>query len=298
MPTLNSSLTWVGESSSEPSKKWLLSMAPLSTATDNIGIPSYPFIKKAYLSLESIREVTTALNIAEDKSAVIEELLRDLSTFVRVAEPSDYSVPRIEDISDEISSTITANWYQGVSYIDQENPSAGVVVSISQSGNEFSDKNPYVLRTKDTEHLSIQGWVYFKDSSLQSIPYTTYDEAKKIQDLVEHRLTWMTKSGDNETYEPLSAGIASISPPRSTNLPNSTRVSGIRAGDTLRLNISGGSGEYIVTNLSESKLERLGLNTYRVIVNEPTVAQLQVTDNSNLINTVITLTIETEEMEE
>ena len=293
MATLQSTLTWIGEVSPEPSKKWLLSMNPLHTATDNIGIPSYPFIKKVYVSMAGLRDKTSALDSAQDESTVVEEYLKGLATFVRVAEDVDGFIPTVETLADEIVTKISTDWYQSVTYQDTDDNT----INVSATGNELGDKNPYLLRTKETEHLSMEGWVYFRDSALVNLAYTTYDEAKKIKDAVEHRLEWMTKSEDSDTYTPLSAGVASISPPRGNNLPNSMKVVGIRAGDIIRLNISGGSGEYAVSTSDSTKLEELSSKTYRLISNESTTLHLQVSDNSTHINTVITLTIETEEME-
>ena len=287
MTTLNSTLVWTGDTT----KKWLLSMDPVFTATDNIGIPSYPFIKKVYISLERFRKET--LNIVD--SVTVKNYLKDFSTFVRVTGPSDDRLHTVDSLAESLVTKITTDWYTGVTYENQEAPP--VTINVSAVGGEFSSKNPYALRTKETEHLSIEGWVYFKDEDLEDIAYTTYDESKEIKDSVEHRLEWMTKTENSGTHVPLSAGIASISPPRDSNLPNSMKVVGIRAGDTIRLNISGGSGEYTVTNSNATKLEKLSYKTYRFISNESTTLELQVSDNSTNINTVITLTIETEQRE-
>lgn len=289
MATLNSELEWVGDTT----KKWRLSMAPTYTASDNIGIPSYPFIKKVYISLEDLRK-----ELAESDWNItnVKDYLKTSSTFIRVTETSDESITSVDTLAASLVSKITADWYQGVVYENQDTPP--VDINVSAAGAELEGKNPYLLRTKETEHISIEGWVYFKDESLENISYTTYDEAKKIKDSVEHRLEWMTKTENSDTYSPLSAGIASISPHRANNLPNSMQVTGIRAGDTIRLNISGGSGEYTITTSNAYKLEELSYKTYRVIANEATTLELLVADkDSTNISTTITLTIETEEME-
>lgn len=285
-------------------------MSQNSQATDNLGIPTSPYVKKLYISLKSIREHFAPL-FSQGSGTVngteLENYIQNNSVFVRVSEKSDLELPTASTLGSELATKLTKDWYGdaeseiegGTSTFLRSFVSTVMSTTIlsvdSPTAITFAgyldDKEPHILRTDSTEHLSLEGWVYFKDSSLVGEEFFTYDEAKKIKDMVEHRLEWMTKTETTTTYLPLSAGVASISPPRKGNLPNSSSVVGICAGDILRLTIGGGSGDYSVT--LPTQIIEVGTNTYRFVENTAGTFSIVVTDTT--VNSTVTISIQTEE---
>lgn len=299
MATITSSLSWDGTTD-----RWLLSMSQNSGATDNLGIPSHPYVKKCYVSLKGIREYFEPnINTATISGGEFESYLRSISQFVRVTEKSDLKLPTLASLGSKLADSVTKDWYGdaateisgGTSTFLSSSYNSGILSSgistLITSDGYMDNKEPFILRTGSTEHLSLEGWVYFKDSAIENEKFFTYDEAKKIQDTIEHRLEWMTKTETSSAFLPLSAGVASISPPRKGNLPNSSNITGICAGDTIRLNISGGAGDYSVS--IPTQFTEVGYNTYRFVENTAGAFSIVVTDTS--VNSHVTISIQTEE---
>lgn len=287
--------------------RWLLSMSQIATATDNLGIPTFPYVKKCYVSLEAIRKHFPISDLEQGTATVsgaqLSSYLRNNSEFVRISEQSDLKLPTSTSLGNELATKVTKNWYGDAAtdieggtstflsdFLDGATVVEDSVTSITADGY-LEDKDTYILRTDPTEHLSLEGWFYFRDESLINEKFYTYDEAKKIKDTIEYRLEWMTKTETTSTYLPLSAGVSSISPARKGNLPNSSSVSGICAGDTLRVSVGGGSGEYSITIPSE--FTEVGFNSYRFVENTAGTFSLVVEDTN--VNTSVTLSIQTEE---
>ena len=300
MATINTTLAW-----DTTLDRWLLSMSQNSQATDNLGIPTSPYVKKLYISLKSIREHFAPLFLQGSgtvNGTELENYIQNNSVFVRVSEKSDLELPTASTLGSELATKLTKDWY-GTDHISTIEGGTSTFTAYEipfdpeQEERELTstgfldDKKDYLLRTDSTEHLSLEGWVYFKDSSLVAEEFFTYDEAKKIKDMVEHRLEWMTKTETTTTYLPLSAGVASISPPRKPNLPNSASVAGICAGDIVRIVISGGSGDYSIT--APDKFNEVGFHTYRFVENEASTFSFVVRDTT--LNISVTVSVQTEE---
>jgi hypothetical protein len=271
---------------SDTDKVWEVSLQQLVTATANLGIPSNPYVYKVFIekSLFDSYKAVFINGTDETKKDKIQEILYEKSTFVRPTQSSDLSLDTLSSLSHRVSELLDEDFY-GFQYskeeVDPSNPASNTVSTpnISSDLPEFSGQQ-FVLRKLETEHIPLSGWVYFKHTDLLST-HRDHPSAKKIRDSSEHYITWHTKTESNENYKPLTAGVISVNPIREFS-PGSSIVSGLVAGDTVRVQVSGGSGEYTISasGPNSSNIEKTSNSSWRIISNSTASILLSIQDDS------------------
>jgi hypothetical protein len=269
-------------------KVWKVAIEQVVTATANLGIPANPYVYKVFIEKKLFDPFKSEFLSwdAAAKKAKIKELLQGEATFVRPSQVTDLALDTLDSLSEDISGLIDEDWY-GFSYtkevvdLSDFGSSTPSTPNISTDIEAFSSvKQDYVLRTLVTEHIPLSGWYYFKHTDLDA-KFRDYPAAKKIRDSVVNYLTWYTKTEDSTSYKPLTAGVISVSPSREFS-PGSVIVSNLIAGDTVRITISGGSGEYSVssTGPDANNIEKVSDSGWRIVTNSTASILLSITDAS------------------
>lgn len=275
-----------------PSKSWNVELAQLSTAPANLGISAYPYVYKVFLELSSFPKTNTP---------TIKAIILAAAKAVRPASPSDLILPDIDALVTEVIAKLTYDWYAGLGYTEVSLASGETIGSAADYAS-YKESDAALVNTVDgftmklvgalpvrvetTEHMPLSGWYYFRSEDLAA-SFISHDAAVSVQEAFKHYLTWNTKTDSTSTYKPLSAGVMSVTPARTLDI-GGTAAHGLVAGDILRVNVSGGSGEYTAT--APASLELVGLNTWRVITNATAELSLVFTDiNIPLLTSTITV---------
>ena len=275
MEFTNNSLTW-----NDSTDKWDLNMTQISVASQNKGIPAFPYVYRVKLNTLNISKEFNKVKTTVE--SIIDAEVFNKATFVRVANRLDTNqLLSYQQLKNELLSFFEVNKYNGI-VSDPEGDADPVT-------NLLTDLHGIATRVDSKDHLCLSGWVYFKHDDLVQ-EYTYYDEAKKAQNIVEYFLEGYVREHSNG-LSPLYASISSVSPSRSFIL-NSLRATNLRAGDILRITVSGGSGDYEYTE-SSAALVQVDSNSWRIVENVTQALTLTVRDTNT--EEVVILEITTEE---
>jgi len=297
MADIISSILW-DEAGSED--KWLLSASQVVTSTDNLGIPGHPYVHKVYIDLSSLSSVGESF-FSDSNTDTLEDLLtahiQASASYVRPVMDEDMLLPTLSDLSSSIFDRLSVNPYGTLSFSKlvqaDTDPleSPAVTTTLTVSG-ELSFSR--LVRNPENEHLPLDGWYYFRAQTVAE-DYFVYDKAKEALSRIEYCLGWKTTRESGRTYLPLNAGVSSVVPASREFSVGSKSVSGLLAGDYIKITVSGGSGEYTVepASGSESLLSKESKNTWRVLENA-SVATLEIND-TNIETERATITLTTTE---
>ena len=303
MVALTSSITW----NSPTADMWRLFVEQNPSDPNNLGIPEFPYVYKAYLSLETLSPLLDSFTYTytddsqniiavaeEDYPTIVRSHIRSLAQYVRPVLPSDLTLDNIDTLSSEILSKVTINPYTDstdstglLTYAAGDTPDTIVPVSTGLNYSRLS-------RDPSTEHTSLDGWYYFRDDHADK-DYFVYDRAQAALSNLEYLLGWRTKQESGSTYLPLTAGILSVIPSSRQFSVGSSSATGLLAGDYVRITVSGGSGEYTITPNADSAshVAQESSDTWRVLSNASNVLVLEITDNN--IDSRVTITLVTTE---
>lgn len=281
-------------------KVWKVAIEQIVTAGANLGIPANPYVYKVFIEKKLFDPYKSEFisEDAETKKAKIKELIQGEAIFVRPAQVTDLALATLDSLSDDISDLVDEDWYDFTYTKEVVNPSdSGSSTTstpiINTAVTAFSSvEQKYTLRTLATEHIPLSGWYYFKHEDLAAT-YGDHPAAKKIRDSVVNYVTWHTKTEDSSGYKPLTAGVISVSPSRQFS-PGSNTIDNLVAGDTIRISISGGSGEYTVysTGPAAANIEKVSDSSWRIIKNSTATILINIEDNSiDGLSTYLTLNV-------
>jgi len=273
-------LTW-----HEDSDQWKLSMR---VSPGQAGVSVFPFVVERFISEDDLlKDDGTLKTLAEVK----EEL--DDSTkylFRRVATLDDLQTTpskdalatdlrgkqdgRMEDTSVGDDSEYTAEMGPAFSFEDYTYPSA-------------------ITASSHYDHIPISGYYKFRVEEI-SASYSTYDLGATIQEANDSYLR--VYAGDfledsAASTLPLSVGISGVHPSR-TFTPGSLQASGLVAGDSVYLSVSGGSGDYSSeVDKAELLTEIRATSRYRVARNTNETVKIKITDSKTGESKDVVLTI-------
>ncbi len=277
----------------ELTKKWDLHLKQSPASEANAGVPAHPYVYRVFITLDLLEDIIHATYMASDSSgraSIVSEKLLEYSIFSRVASRADSKdINSLSELSESIVSSIDPAYYSNIHYTNTD--SSGVEDSTTPSNYFYLDgMSLKPFRSDSTSHKSISGWYTFIHTDLK-YSYTSFDKARETKEYVKYYLNSYLISASESTL-PLSAGITSISPSR-TFSERSLSAEEVFVGDTIRINVSGGSGTHTVTN--SGPLERLTKYKWKVIAQDAvvplvaSVATLVITDTE--INSTLTITI-------
>lgn len=299
MVALTSSITW----DSPTADMWKLLVEQNPADPNNLGIPEFPYVYKAYLSLETLSPLLDSFNAVTEEEyypTIVRSHIRSLAQYVRPVLPSDLTLDNIDTLSSEILSKVTINPYT------DSNDSTGLLtytkqVYVEGESEPTEETSPVstglnysrLSRDPSTEHTSLDGWYYFRDDHADK-DYFVYDRAQAALSNLEYLLGWRTKQESGATYLPLTAGILSVIPSSRQFSVGSSSATGLLAGDYVRITVSGGSGEYTITPNADSArhVAQESSDTWRVLSIASNVV-LEITDNN--IDSRVTITLVTTE---
>jgi hypothetical protein len=273
-------LTW-----QDDSDQWKLAM---QVTPSQEGVSNHPFVVERFITEEDLLD-----NDGNVKS--VEAVTSELDTsgkylFRRVATVSDLqSLPTVNNLAAELVEKQTGRMESTLT----DSGANGPTVEGVQYSFEAFDYPNNLTASSHYDHIPVVGYYKFRVSSLAAL-YSTYDLAAAIQEANDTYLR--VYAGDfledpSKEFLPLSVGIAGVYPSR-TFTPGSLQASDLVAGDSIYLNVSGGSSDYTASIDKEGLLETLSATRrYRVVNNTNEDVTITISDNNTGESKQVALTI-------
>ena len=278
---VNNDLTWDGVRD-----QWSLVM---QVALGQKGVSNNPFVVERFINKDDLQNADGSLKALEDIKAELNNSEKYL--FRRVATASDLSdIPTKDELSSDLLSKQDSRTEDLLEH-------DGTVSPLTIDNQDYTFEN-YSYPDPTTaanhyDHIPVAGYYKYRVSTITAM-YSTYDLGFTIQKANDTYLRVYAGEFLEDSsleHQPLSVGIAGVYPSR-TFTPGSLQASDLVAGDSIYLNVSGGSGDYEAVVSDESLLYTLNATRrYRVVSNIDSNATITISDSKTNESKVVELTV-------